>query len=45
MDVNYRYLNLGDAVTETIPPPQTSRVTYRDLTAQEVRIGLRLLLD
>jgi opacity protein-like surface antigen len=45
LDVNYRYLSLGDAVTETIPPPQTSRVTYRDLSAQEVRIGLRLLLD
>lgn len=45
LDVNYRYLSLGDATTGTLPPTYTSRITYRDITAQEVRLGLRLVLD
>jgi opacity protein-like surface antigen len=45
LDVNYRYLNLGEAHSGPEPPAYTNRSYFRDITAQEVRIGLRLLLD
>lgn len=44
-DVSYRYLKIGDAMSGTEPPPYTTRSYFRDITAQEVRVGLRLLLD
>ena len=45
LDVSYRYLKMGDAVSGTLPPTHTTRVTFRDMTAQEIRVGLRLMLD
>jgi opacity protein-like surface antigen len=45
VDVGYRYLSLGEAHTGPLPPGSFTRVTFRDMTAQEVRIGLRLMLD
>ena len=45
LDVGYRYLRLGDAVSGTEPMAYTTRTYFRDITAQEVRVGLRLLLD
>lgn len=45
LDVSYRYLKLGDAVSGAEPPAYTTRTHFRDLTAQEVRVGLRLMLD
>ena len=45
LDVNYRYLNLGDAQSGPEPPAYTNRTFFREMTAQEVRVGLRLLLD
>lgn len=46
LDVGYRYVRLGDAVSgpETLPSG-TGLLTFRDMTAQEIRVGLRLLLD
>lgn len=43
LDVGYRYLHLGDAVS----PDDSAgrRIHFRNLTGQEIRIGLRLLLD
>lgn len=45
IDVSYRYLNLGEASSGTEPPANTSRTYFRDMTAQEVRVGLRWMLD
>ncbi len=45
LDLSYRYLSLGETVTGMLPPTYTSRVTYRDMSAQEIRIGLRWMLD
>jgi opacity protein-like surface antigen len=43
LDVSYRYLKLGDAMTGNEPPAMRS--TFRGMSAQEVRIGLRWMLD
>jgi opacity protein-like surface antigen len=45
IDVGYRYLNLGDATSGQEPPSSMARTYFRDVTAQEVRVGLRLMLD
>lgn len=45
IDVGYRYLSLGEAMTGLIPQGASDRLTFRDLTAQEIRVGLRLMLD
>jgi opacity protein-like surface antigen len=51
VDVGYRYLQLGEAISGTwtpnTPTPfiNTARVTMRDMTAHELRIGLRWMLD
>jgi opacity protein-like surface antigen len=45
LDVGYRYLKMGDAVSGTEPPAYTTRTYFRDITAQEVRVGLRWVLD
>ena len=46
LDVGYRYLKLGERSSGTVPPTYTTRVTYfRDMSAQEIRIGLRWMLD
>ena len=45
IDVGYRYLTLGDAVSGTEPPLYTSRSYFRDIKAQEIRVGLRWMLD
>jgi opacity protein-like surface antigen len=43
LDVGYRFLHLGDAMT---PPDATgSAVTFKNISAQEIRVGFRLLLD
>jgi opacity protein-like surface antigen len=45
LDLSYRYLNLGEVATGLLPPDYTSRVTFRDMTAQEIRLGFRWMLD
>ena len=45
LDVGYRYLKLGDAMSGTEPPAYTTRVDVPRLTAQEIRVGLRWMLD
>ena len=45
VDVSYRYLKLGDAVSGPEPPAYTTPNNLRDLSAQEIRIGLRWMLD
>jgi opacity protein-like surface antigen len=45
LDVGYRYLKLGDAVGGALPPFTTSETFFRDITAHEARVGLRLMLD
>jgi opacity protein-like surface antigen len=43
IDVGYRYLNLGDATSgeDNI----TNAILFNDLTSQEIRLGLRYLID
>ena len=42
IDAGYRYLNIGDAATKTFSDAgTTSSIKYKDLTAHEVRVGLR----
>jgi opacity protein-like surface antigen len=43
LDVGYRYLRLGEA--QSGPDLFGDRATFKDLTAHEVRVGLRLLID
>ena len=43
LDVGYRYIKLGDAITGNDPLP--SAITFKDISSQEVRVGLRLLID
>jgi len=51
LDVGYRYLQMGEAIsgilTPNTPTPaiNTARVSLRDMTAQEIRVGLRWMLD
>ncbi len=45
LDVGYRYLKMGDAVSGPEPPAYTDRTYLRDLKAHEIRIGLRWVLD
>jgi opacity protein-like surface antigen len=45
LDVGYRYLKLGDAVSGPEPPLYTDHYYLRDLKAHEIRVGLRLMLD
>jgi opacity protein-like surface antigen len=43
LDVSYRYLNMGDAIT--LIASNNNQLTLKDLTAQEIRIGLRYNLN
>jgi opacity protein-like surface antigen len=43
LDASYRYLNFGDALTPLAT--NNNQLTIKDLTAQEVRIGLRYNLN
>jgi len=43
IDVGYRFLKLGDAVSG--PDAAGSKVSFKDVTAQEIRIGFRYLID
>jgi opacity protein-like surface antigen len=46
LDVNYRYANLGNAVSGIIPLLDgTQPVKYDNITAQEIRIGLRYMIN
>lgn len=49
LDLGYRYLSLGDAqtgyVTDSNVPAASTRMEYNDITAHEVRIGLRYYLN
>jgi opacity protein-like surface antigen len=51
VDLGYRYLQLGEAVSGTLTPntpapfSNTARVTMRDMSAHELRIGFRWMLD
>jgi opacity protein-like surface antigen len=51
IDVGYRYLQLGETISGTLTPNtptpaiNTARVSLRDMSAQEIRIGLRWILD
>src|SRR5690606_8344763 len=46
LDVNYRYLNLGKAQTESISAGGlgSSPIVYDDLAAHEFRVGLRYMI-
>jgi opacity protein-like surface antigen len=44
MDVSYRYLNMGDAITPMMSN-NVSQFTIKDMTAQEIRVGLRYNLN
>ncbi|MCX5516336.1 outer membrane protein [Kaistia algarum] len=41
IDLNYRYLNLGDAVSGYIPAGGGGTIQYDNITANEIRLGLR----
>ena len=43
LDVGYRHLRLGDAMNGNDPLP--SAINFKDLSTNEVRIGLRYLID
>ena len=43
VDLSYRYLNLGDAITPIAS--NNNQLTIKDMTAQEFRIGLRYNLN
>jgi opacity protein-like surface antigen len=43
MDVSYRYLNMGDAITPIAS--NNNQLTLKEMTAQEVRVGLRYNLQ
>jgi opacity protein-like surface antigen len=51
IDVGYRYIQLGETISGTLPPSapdpvvNTARLSLRDMSAQEIRIGLRWMLD
>ncbi len=48
LDLGYRYLNLGDAKTGGVrenPGGAVTSVEYKDITAHEVRLGLRYYLN
>ena len=44
LDLNYRYLNLGDTVSghTTI---NNQHIHYDDITAHEIRVGLRYMIN
>lgn len=44
VDVGYRYLKLGDLPTSTGTSLPTDSTTWKQISAQEVRIGFRVLL-
>ncbi len=44
VDVGYRYLKLGDLPTSPETSMPTNTVTWKQISAQEIRIGLRVLL-
>ncbi len=41
VDLNYRYLNLGDAVSGFIPAGGGGVINYDNDSASEIRLGLR----
>lgn len=43
MDISYRYLNMGDAITPIAS--NNNQLTITDMTAQEFRVGLRYNLN
>ncbi|CAI9415873.1 hypothetical protein ANOBCDAF_03577 [Pleomorphomonas sp. T1.2MG-36] len=47
LDLGYRYLNLGDARSGYVTDGQgvSTRMDYKDITAHEVRVGLRYYLN
>ncbi|KAB2874861.1 MAG: porin family protein [Bauldia sp.] len=46
IDLNYRYIDLGKAVSgKTLPQFGNRRIEYDDITAQEIRLGFRYLLN
>jgi opacity protein-like surface antigen len=45
VDVGYRYLSMGDLPTSTGSNSPLDHSTWKRLSAQEIRIGLRFLLD
>ena len=45
IDVGYRYLKIGDAKSGFEPPAFVNATTVKNLSAQEVRLGFRFLLD
>lgn len=52
LDLGYRYLNLGDAKTGSVTEQlsdgsagKTTSINYKDITAHEVRVGLRYYLN
>lgn len=45
LDVGYRYLRIGDAQSGFEPPSGTAYTTVKSIAAQDVRLGIRFLLD
>ncbi|MCC6984735.1 MAG: porin family protein [Bauldia sp.] len=45
LDMNYRYVHLGDAQSAVIPILSgTQRIHYDDISAHEIRVGLRYMI-
>lgn len=45
LDANYRFVDLGQAKTKTIPGINGGKVKVDDIQAHEVRVGFRYMLD
>lgn len=46
IDANYRFVDLGDAKSKTIPAASgDGKIKFKDLQAHEVRVGFRYMLD
>ncbi|MFC3694730.1 outer membrane protein [Chenggangzhangella methanolivorans] len=44
-DANYRFVDLGEARTKTVPGKNGGKVRIDDVQAHEVRVGFRYMLD
>lgn len=45
LDFGYRYLKIGDAKSGFEPPAFTNATTVKNISAQELRVGVRFMLD
>ena len=45
IDLGYRYLRIGDAASGFEPPANLAYTSVKNISAQDVRVGFRFLLD